>query len=263
MSQEVLLQDRDARGVVTLTLNRPEKYNALSLELMHALCEALDAMAGDETVRMVVLTGAGKAFCSGGDLGWMRDTMAATREKRMEDSNTLSRMLEKLNTLPKPVIARVNGLAFGGGVGLMSCCDVVVASEAARFGLSEVSIGLTPATISPFVIRCIGEARARDWMLTARRFGVEEARLAGLVSHAAPPENLDAAVEEVIRDILRCAPGALARTKQLIFDVAAMPLEHAVTHTPHVLAQTWEGEEAPQGIAAFFEKRDPPWRRRE
>lgn len=255
-----LIETRDDHGVVTLTLNRPDKHNALSGALIDALDAAAARLGADSGVRVVVLTGAGESFCAGGDLAWMRAQMDADRATRMAEARKLAQLLQALNTLPKPLIAAVNGQAYGGGVGLISVADAAVGVETARFGLTETRLGLTPATISPYVLARLGEGPARRVFMSSRRFDAAEATALGLLSRAVPAEGFAAAMRAEIEPYLACAPGAvaaakaLARSRGLVIDEAA--IEATVAH----LADVWESEEAREGLAAFFEKRPPVWR---
>lgn len=250
----------EPRGVAVLTLDRPKVHNALNLEMIRAFRGALRELESDAAVRVVVLTGAGASFCAGGDLDWMRAMTTQDRATRISEATELAEMLAALNQLPKPVIARVNGQAYGGGMGVISCCDVAIGVDSARFGLTEVRLGLIPATISPFVVARIGEPAARRLMLSGRRFGAAEAERIGLLSRTISAEELDAAVDAEVREFLQCAPGAVASCKQLIGVVREHTESEVREVTPGMLAETWESGEAGEGIAAFFGKRTPPWR---
>ena len=207
----------------------------------------------------MVLTGAGPSFCAGGDLDWMRAQFAATREGRMAEARRLAGMLGALDTLPKPLVGRVNGAAFGGGVGLMSVCDAVVAVEGARFALTETRLGIIPATIAPYVIARLGEGRARAVFFSGRAFDAAEARDLGLVTRVVPADGLDAAVEAEVAPYFATAPGAVARAKRLARSLGAPIDDGVVEATVTALADAWETAEAREGIAAFLEKRPPPW----
>lgn len=261
MSEACILCETDDRGVATLTLNRPEKHNAMNAALMHEMRQAIARLATDDTVRAVVLTGAGKSFCAGGDLNWMKEQQQKDRAGRICESRQLASMLAELNALPKPVIGRINGAAYGGGVGMASVCDITIAAEEARFGLTEVRLGLIPATISPYVIARIGEANARRVFLNARLFDASFACEIGLIGKVVPAGDLDAAVEEEISLILNCAPGAVARAKALIAYVARHHGEDNYIYTADRLADAWETAEAREGIEAFLNKGRPSWRR--
>lgn len=250
----------EARGAVTtLALNRPERHNALSRLMIDEVTDACGRLASDEAVRVVVLTGRGESFCAGGDLGWMREQMAAGSAERGEAARALAAMLGALDALPKPVIGRVNGQAYGGGVGLAAVCDVAVASREAMFGLTETRLGLIPATIGPYVVGRIGAAGARRVGLSGRRFEADVAAEVGLIAAAVPDEDLDAAVEARARAYLKAAPGALAAAKALYRRLGGAPTEAEVEASVEALVARWESPEAAAGLEAFFAREDPPW----
>lgn len=251
--------DVDGRGVARLTLARPEKHNALSQALIDALRATADGIAADPTIRVVVLTGQGVSFCAGGDLAWMREQMAGDAAMRRAAAQSLAAMLGALNILPQPVIGRVQGNAFGGGVGLACVCDVTIADDAARFGLTETRLGLIPATIGPYVLARMGEAHARRVFMSGRVFDAAEAVQLGIVARAVPKAELDAAVEAEVAPYLSCAPGAVAAAKRLARSLGPVIDDATVQHSVDALIAQWEGPEAAQGIAAFFDKVPPPW----
>ena len=248
--------ETEARGVATITLARPEKRNALDRATIDALTEAARTIGSDDGVRVVVLTGEGAAFCAGGDLSWMREQIEATPEERAEGARALAGMLGALDAMPKPLIGRVNGDALGGGVGMACVCDVAVAATDARFGLTEVRLGLIPATIGPYVVARLGPAVRRVFM-SGRVFGAEEAARLGIVARVAA--DLDAAVEEEVSPYLAAAPGAVASAKALARRLAGAPDAETVEASIAALVDRWETGEARDGIAAFFDKRRPPW----
>ncbi|NVK15406.1 MAG: crotonase/enoyl-CoA hydratase family protein [Rhodobacteraceae bacterium] len=256
---ETITLETDARGVCTLTLNRPDKHNAMSGQMLQELTLAAKRLAADDTVRVVVLTGAGKSFCAGGDLGWMRQQMDADAETRGREARVLAEMLMALNTLPKPVIGALQGNAFGGGVGMASVCDVAIGADHLKMGLTETKLGLIPATIGPYVIARMGEAKARRVFMSARLFGAAEAVELGLLAKAVPADQLAEAVEAEVSPYLNCAPGAVAAAKQLARDLGPRLDDTVIDHTIEALVERWEGEEAREGISAFFEKRKPGW----
>lgn len=259
MTYETIAISRDPRGVATLALNRPDKHNALNAAMITDLTAAVAELAADTNIRAVVLTGAGKSFCAGGDLGWMRAQRSATRQQRIDEATKLAVMLKALNELPKPLIGRVQGQAFGGGMGMMSVCDVTVAATGPKFGFTEARLGLVPATISPYVVARMGLSRAREVFGSARLFGAEEAVRLGLATRAVAPDELDAAVEFEIAPYLSAAPGAVTASKALLLRLAR-PIDDAViAMTAQALADQWETAEAAQGIAAFFDRRSAPW----
>lgn len=259
MYEKVLLET-DQRGVARVTINRPEVGNAFNDALMGELTHAFRALGADPAVRVVVLTGAGRNFCAGGDIAWMKGQAAHSREERMAGSQLVADLLWAVNDCPRPVIARVNGAAFGGGVGLACAVDVTVAAQSARFALSEVRIGLIPANIAPFVVRRLGEANARRFGLSGRVISAAEAAGVGLVHNLAADDELDAAVEAEITHFLQAAPEAIARTKTLFAYVAHHDDDAIKAYTPTALADAWETECGREGIATFLEKRSPSWR---
>lgn len=261
MTYETLLIDVDDRGVATLTLNRPEKHNAMSGQMIVELKAATQALGADETVRVVVLTGAGKSFCAGGDLGWMQAQMAADAKTRFIEARKLAEALQALNTLPKPLIGRLQGNAFGGGVGLASVCDVAIGVDSLTMGLTETRLGLIPATIGPYVLSRMGEAMARRVFMSARLFGAAEAVTLGLLAKAVSSETLDAAVEAEVQPYLSCAPQAVARAKTLARTLGPRIDDAVIDHTIGELVACWEGQEAQDGIQAFFNKEKPSWAR--
>lgn len=250
----------DQRGVAVLTLARPDQHNALSGQMIADLTGAAALLGADRQVRVVVVTGAGTSFCAGGDLKWMKDQVDATREQRTAEARKLALMLKALRELPKPLIARVNGQAYGGGVGLISVCDAAIAATGARFGLTETRLGLIPATISPYVIDRIGSAAALRYFTSARIFAADEARSVGLVSAVVEPDGLDAAIEAEIEPYFATAPDAVAAAKALVQAVGRPIDEQLIEMTLMRLADTWETVEAREGLASFIEKRPPSWK---
>lgn len=255
---ETLEITRDARGVVTVALARPEKHNAMSAAMIAELHDAAERLGADPSVRVVVLTGQGRSFCAGGDLAWMRAQMAADADTRAAGARALAEMLGAWNRLPKPVIARVHGNAFGGGVGLICVCDAAVAVGTARFGLTETKLGLIPATIGPYVLRRLGPA-ARSVFLSPRLFGAAEAVRLGLLAEVAQADDLDTAVEAHVSPYLTAAPGAVASAKALARAVQGDVSDAEIEASIAALIARWEDPEAAEGIAAFFDKRPPAW----
>ncbi|MDG4649104.1 crotonase/enoyl-CoA hydratase family protein [Roseibacterium sp. SDUM158017] len=249
----------DPRGVAQLTLKRPEKHNAMNAQMIAELAGAAARLGRDPAVRVVVLTGEGRSFSAGGDLAWMRAQMEADAASRAREARSLAEMLGALDAMPKPLIGRVQGQAFGGGVGLISVCDVAVGVEEAKFGLTEVRLGLIPATIGPYVVARMGAARARRVFFSGRIFGAAEAVDLGLLARAVPRDALDAAVEAEIAPYLSAAPGAVAAGKKLVADLGAGVDEAQVAMTIEALVGRWESEESAEGIGAFFEKRKARW----
>ena len=249
----------DGRGVAWLHLNRPEVHNAMDAAMIAELTLMAGRLGRDPAVRVVVLTGNGPSFCAGGDLGWMKTQMQADAETRAREARALAEMLGALDCMPKPLIGRVQGQAFGGGVGMMSVCDVAIGVDSARFGLTEVRLGLIPATIGPYVVARMGAARARRVFFSGRRFEAMEAVELGLLAKAVPEEDLDAAVEAEIAPYLTAAPGAVAAGKALVAELGGGPDEAQISATIDALVSRWESDEAAEGIGAFFDKRKPSW----
>lgn len=256
---ETITVTTDARDVATLTLNRADKHNAMSALMISELTQAASRLGQDDAVRAVVLTGAGKTFCAGGDLGWMRDQMAADSATRFVEARKLAEMLQALNTMPKPLIGALQGNAFGGGVGLAAVCDVALGVETLKMGLTETRLGLIPATIGPYVTARMGEAKARRVFMSARLFDAAEAVDLGLLAKAVPADALEDTVEREIRPYLSCAPGAVASAKALVQSLGPRIDDDVIDQTIQALVARWETEEAREGIAAFFEKRNPKW----
>ena len=259
-SYETILVETDARGVATVTLNRPDKHNALNADLIAELFDAVEDLASDDKVRIVILTGAGKSFCAGGDFNWFASNVEKSRAERVEQSATLAHLLRRLDTLQKPLIGRINGPAYGGGVGMISVCDYTIGAEGARYGLTEVKLGLLPANISPYVVARIGKVHARETMLSGALFDSARAERIGLLTEVVAANALDAAVERVVHDHLQAAPGAVADTKALIAYVASHDLETNMIYTADRLADAWETGEGLEGINSFLNKIVPSWR---
>ena len=258
MAYEAITLNVDERGVALITLSRPERHNALNRTMIAELHSVALKLADDDKVRVVVLTGDGKSFCEGGDIGWFRDTLTMDREDRIIESRTLAEMLHALYRLPKPLIGRINGAAYGGGTGMVSVCDVAVADSMAWFGLTEVRLGLIPANISPYVIARIGAARSRSVMLSGATFGSERALTLGLIDEVS--DELDVAVEAQISAHLEASLSAVIATKKLITFVDAHDIEVAKDYTSKALANAWETDDGREGIASFLAKRLPSWR---
>lgn len=258
--QPVTLKATQA-GVATITLNRPEVHNAFNAEVIELLSEIFEDLAGADGVRVVLLAATGKSFSAGADLNWMKRAGSFTEEENREDARALGEMLRRLNRLPKPTVALVQGSAFGGGVGLMAACDMVVAVREAAFSLSEVKLGLIPATIAPYVVAAIGERQARRYFLTGERFDAEAARRIGLVHELVEDgAALVAAGERIVERLFAAAPGALADAKELVAAVAGKPIDGSlIEDTARRIAERRAHDEAREGIDAFLEKRKPDW----
>lgn len=255
-----LVQTEIAAGVATVRMNRAEMHNALDDALIAALTEGLSVMGRDPAVRVVILAGAGKSFSAGADLDWMRRMAANSYQENLAGARRLAVLLRTLHDLARPTIARVHGAAFGGALGLISACDIAIASDAAVFCLSEARLGLIPAVISPYVVAAMGPRQARRYFLTAERFDAGEAARIGLVHRAVAADGLDGAVDEIVAALLAGGPAAQAAAKRLIADVAGRPLDDAlVEETAKRIAEIRATPEGREGVAAFLEKRKPAW----
>lgn len=259
MSWQTITMATDARGVTRLMLDRPDKHNALSAAMIAELTEAATVLGTDPAVRVVVLEAAGDSFCAGGDLAWMRAQMAADAPTRAAEATKLAMMLNALNLMPKPLVGRVHGNAFGGGLGMMAVCDVAIGVDTARFGLTETRLGLIPATIGPYVLARMGEAMARRVFMSARLFDADEAVRLNLLARAVAPEALDAAIEAEVVPYLACAPGAVAEAKALTRRFGPVIDAASIEESIAALVARWESPESAEGIAAFFERRKPGW----
>ncbi len=244
-----------------IALNRPDVRNAFDEEVIEALAACTARAAEDPTVRVVVLSGEGKAFCAGADLAWMSKAIAYSQVENLADAEDFALMLERIDTLPMPVIGRVHGAILGGGVGLAAVCDIVVAGEDATFGLTEVKLGIVPAVISPYVIRKIGASAARELFLTGGRFGAVRARELGLVHDIVPEPELDAAVDRRIAELLTSGPVAVAAAKALIRDIAGESPKDVIGLTTSRIAAHRVSPEGQEGMRAFLQKRKPDWAR--
>ncbi len=258
MSFSTITLQTDLNGIATLTLDRPEKHNALSAEMIAEITDAAVKLSDDTSIRALILSGNGKSFCAGGDLAWMKEQMGAPRSQRIVEARKLAEMLFLLNTLPMPLIGNIHGNAFGGGVGLISVCDIAFCSKNAKFALTETKLGLIPATISPYVSAKIGENNARHSALSARLIPATEASTIGLITECV--DNLQETVEFEAKRYLDLAPAAVAATKALFRSLGPKIDADVIDQTIERLADTWEHPEAIEGVSAFFERRPPSWK---
>ncbi len=260
MSDVNILVSLDDRGVATVTMNRPDKHNAFDDGVIAELTEAFNGLAKNPDVRVMILAAEGKSFSAGADLGWMQRMATYSFNENLRDANQLANMLKTLNNLPFPTIARVQGAAFGGAVGLVSCCDMAVAGPRASFCLSEVKIGLIPATISPYVIAAIGQRASRRYFMTAERFSAEEAERLGLVSQVVTAETLDTTIEGLVEALLGNSPEAVKAAKRLVFAVENRIVnDELIAQTSEQIANIRVSEEGQEGLGAFLEKRPARW----
>jgi len=248
------------RGVETVTLNRPEVRNAFNDEVIAELTAVFSELARRSEVRCVVLAGNGPAFCAGADLNWMKRMAGYTREENLADAAALARMLEVIYHCPKPTVARVQGDVYAGGMGLVAACDMAVSVDSAQYCLSEVKLGLIPATISPYVVRAMGARAAHRYFLTAERFGAAEALRIGLVHEVVPAEQLDAAVATLTQALVSAGPEAMKACKKLLHDVAGQEITAGlVQRTVEGIADIRASDEGREGIQSFLGKRKPTW----
>ena len=253
---------KDARDVVTITLNRPDVHNPFNAQMIEELTETFNDLGQDEYCRIIVLTGAGKSFSAGADINWMRDMVHASEDENRIDSLKLAALMRSINFCPRPVIARVNGHAFGGGVGLIACCDIAIGTDRARFGLTEVKLGLLPAVISPYVVRAIGERQARRLFQTAEIFNAHAAERIDLLHQVVDSDDLDEAVEAQIELLLANGPKAVSAAKGL----AALTTganesrqKEIDEQTAALIARIRVSPEGQEGLSAFLDKRAPKW----
>ncbi|WIO74721.1 enoyl-CoA hydratase/isomerase family protein [Porticoccaceae bacterium LTM1] len=260
MSTDKVKVQIDSRGVATVTLNNADKHNAFDDVIIAELDRQFAALAENDDVRVVILAAEGRSFSAGADLGWMKRMATYSYDENLRDATALAEMLRKLNYMPQPTIARVQGAAFGGAVGLVSCCDMAVGSTRASFCLSEVKIGLIPATISPYVINAIGQRAARRLFTTAERFDAKTALQLNLLSKVVDEEDLDTELEWMVDSLLANSPQAIRAAKQLVFNVANKEFSgELMEYTSEQIAAIRVSEEGQEGLQAFLEKRKPSW----
>ncbi len=259
MTNSVLLT-RDARGVATVTLNRPDKRNAFDDDLIRRLHSILEEISADPSIRIAILTGAGTTFTAGADLAHMRKQGTLSEQENVQDALRFANCLHALDRLNKPVIARVNGGAYGGGIGFIACADIAVGITTAKFALTEVRLGIVPAVISPYVVAAIGERQARRWFLSAMTLDAALAREAGLLHQVVDPNALDQTVEEYVALLLRGGPVAQSEAKQLIQKVSLVASEELPSYTARLLARLRSSPEGKEGLTAFLENRPAEWR---
>ena len=260
-SKKVLYTISD-NGVATVTFNNADKHNAFDDVIIKTLTDIFNNIAKRDDIKVMVLAANGKSFSAGADLGWMKRMASYSYEDNLKDANALAQMLKALNFLPQATIAKIQGAAFGGAVGLASCCDIVIASNKASFCLSEVKLGLIPATISPYVVNAIGLKASRRYFQTAERFFSDKAMQLGLVDEVVETDDLTPAVDKMITTLLSNSPEAMRQAKQLAFDVAYQDInEQLLNDTSARIASIRVSNEGQEGLSAFFEKRSPSWQK--
>jgi methylglutaconyl-CoA hydratase len=260
MNKYETLKLKTEAKVLEVALNRPEVHNAFNEIMISELLDVFNEFEGREDIRSVVLTGNGRTFCAGADLSMMKAAASYSHEQNVAEAQSIYELMVAIDSCPKPVIGRINGSALGGGAGLVSCCDIVVAVDTARFSFSETRLGLVPAVISPFVIAKIGSANARELFLTGERFNAGRAQAIGLVNQLAQEATLGDIVSERISQLHQAAPGAQAAAKELIREVADNDPSDRKDHLSELIASRRASEEGKEGMDAFLEKRTPNWR---
>lgn len=248
------------KEIAKIILNRPEVHNAFNDLMIDELLKALANISNDKNIRILILTGEGKSFCAGADINWMKKMKNYTYEENLQDSLKLAELLYKIYTLPQATIARVNGSAIGGGTGLLAACDIAIASDKAKFSLSEVKLGLVPACISPYVMKRIGEMKCKELFLTGERIDAPKAQEYGLINYCVDEANLDTFINEKIEMLLSSGPKAIAVCKELLQKIPNQTPEEYIKYTAEVIASLRISEEAQEGMNAFLEKRKPKWR---
>ena len=260
MNDQSILVEADG-PVGILTLNRGDRHNAFDDVVIDELTRGLDELEASYDVRVVVLSAAGRSFCAGADLNWMKRAAGYSEEENLAEARRLAALMRRLNGLKTPTVARVQGAAYGGGVGLVACCDIAIAASGAHFALTEVGLGLIPAVISPYVVARMGQTHARRYFLTAERFDAAEACRIGLVHEVVPDERgLDEGVAKVVAALLRNGPRAMAAAKSLVAQVAGQPITAAlIDGTAHAITRQRASAEGKEGVDAFLSKRHPNW----
>lgn len=260
MLEPLFIEEIDDKGIARITLTRPDKHNAIDDQLIAELTTMLQGLASDRRVRALVLAAKGKTFSAGADLNWMQRMADYTEEQNLEDGRALANLMRTLNEFPQPTIALVQGAAYGGGIGLIACCDIAIAADSSRYCLSEVKLGLIPAVISPYVIAAMGERTARRYFLTAERFSAAEALRIGLVHEVTPSELLETHCQRMLDALMKAGPQALKAAKELIFAVSNHPIDDGIIEdTAARIARVRVSDEGREGIAAFLESRKPEW----
>jgi methylglutaconyl-CoA hydratase len=259
MSDRFRIETSD--GIATLTLTRPEANNAFDDIMIVKLTAALERLAADSDVEAIVVAGEGKNFCAGADIEWMKRVATYGHEENLRDAEALAKLMSTLDQMPKPTIARVQGAVYGGGVGLVACCDIAIATDDARFCLSEVKLGLIPAVISPYVVGAIGSRAARRYFQTAEVFDATRAKELGLVHEVVPASQFDQQIDAINASLKQGAPQAKAAAKALVKQIAHRPVnESLINETAAAIAEMRSKPEAKEGLSAFLERRKPNWR---
>ena len=260
--QLAVISTIDQRGVATVTLNKPELHNAFDEHVISQLISAFSALNDNSEVRAVILAAKGKSFCAGADLNWMRKMAAYSYEENKQDAGQLAELYRTLFNLNKPTIARVQGAVFGGGVGLVACCDIAIGTRMSKFCLSEVKLGLVPATISPYVIEAIGPRLAKRYFMTAEVFSSRRARRIGLLAETVSEDELDTTIDSLIAPLLNNGPESVAKAKALVNQISYQTIDsELIEQTSELIAKVRVSSEGQEGLSAFLEKRAPNWKK--
>lgn len=258
--EQSVIYSVDDKNIATVTLNRADKHNAFNDEMIIELTRLFKKAGEDENVRALILRAEGKSFSAGADLNWMKKMASYTEAQNESDALALATMLQTLYKMPKPTIARVQGAAFGGAVGLIACCDIAIGSKLSKFCLSEVKIGLIPATISPYVVEAMGARVCRRYFQTAEVFSARRARRLGLLSESVTEDELDSTIDDILSNILKNGPQAVAKAKDLVQWVSTQDIDDALlAKTSKLIAQVRTSDEGQEGLSAFLEKRSASW----
>ena len=253
------LEIHKEKDVVTVRLNRPEVHNAMNEKLMKELTSCFKELSSDDTVRIIILTGNGKSFCAGADLNWMKSMAKYSKEENIQDSRLLLDLYETIYSCPKPVIGRINGHAFGGGIGLVAVCDIAIAHPGLKFSFSETNLGIIPSIISTYIVRRIGLSNMRRLFITGERFISEYAKEIDLIDYVVPAENLDEEIQKYTKWLHSSGPNSIAEIKKLVYKCQKMDVEAYKKFTVEKIAEIRISDEGQEGIAAFLEKRKSKW----
>lgn len=258
MSYTTVSLRKDGR-IARVTFCRPEIHNAFNSTVITEMSDVFAKIETDKEIRVVLLTGEGKSFCAGADLNWMRSVVDQTYEQNLAESNALAELFYQMYTCPRPIVGRINGAAIGGGTGFVAVCDIAIAAESAKFSFSEVKIGVVPACIGPYVIKKLGEGKARELFITGERMKAARAYEVGLVNKVVPDDQLDSEVDTLVQSILTSGPNAVATAKRLVSEVPAMTPDQFKPYTAEMIAKLRLSDEGQEGMSAFLNKRKPSW----
>ena len=259
IEKKTVILNKNINGISEIILNQPQRHNALSPLMIEELEVIFDDLTKDQNTKALIISSTGKSFCAGGDLDWMKEQIFSDRKTRIKEATKLANLLNKMFDFPKPLIAKVEGNAFGGGVGIISVCDIAIASENVKMALTEVKLGLIPATISPYVISKVGANNSVDLFISAQMFSPQQAKSMGLIKSVVKAEDINKEIQKEVNPFLVNAPKAVSASKKLVRDLSTKIDQKTIKFTVEALADVWENPEAIEGINAFFEKRKPNW----